>query len=155
MDAMAPKTDKAFHNEMTIHRVGRTYPNNLRDFPARAPHLLPTPRAKGQEDYHARASRKGHMVAMSYLESNVQYWAMTALMPTPTANDAKNSTLPPSQIDRCDSIAKRILLTDPQAGRNFRINPLFVCEMMGFPYLWTESPFLAGPTPPSKPTAMP
>ena len=35
--------------------------------------LLPTPTASGQEGYETRANRKGHEVAMSYLESNIQY----------------------------------------------------------------------------------
>jgi hypothetical protein len=35
--------------------------------------LLPTPRVKGQEGYKTRAKRKGHEVAMSYLESNLEY----------------------------------------------------------------------------------
>lgn len=49
--------------------------------------LLPTPRVGGQECYETRAARKGHIVAMSYLESAVQYHAMNGLLPTPTVMD--------------------------------------------------------------------
>jgi len=51
-----PKTGK--HIQVTLNRAVK---------------LWPTPRAKGQEGYDTRADRKGHDIAMSYLESNVEY----------------------------------------------------------------------------------
>lgn len=76
------------------------------------------------------------------------------LLPTPTANDAKNSTFPPSQLKRHGGMAK--LFTTPtsgdavgSSGGNMRaslrndaggqLNPTWVEAMMGFPYGWTES----------------
>ena len=72
--------------------------------------------------------------------------AMNGLLPTPTVNDMKNASLPPSQIDRNDSIVKRVLQDNPQAGKTSQLNPQFVAEMMGFPVDWTELPFLSGET---------
>jgi hypothetical protein len=48
-----------------------------------------TPRVKGQEGYKSRAQRKGHDIAMSYLESQVEY--VTENWPTPTKRDWKGS----------------------------------------------------------------
>jgi hypothetical protein len=60
-------------------------------------------------------------------------------LPTPTVNDSKNSTLPPSQIDR-DGLAGA-MLRDPsiQTGKATYLNPSFVEEMMGYPVGWTVS----------------
>lgn len=58
------------------------------------------------------------------------------LVPTPTAQDSKNSTLPQSQMDR-DTIPGFLLRT----GSTGRLSPLFVAEMMGFPTWWTLKPF--------------
>jgi len=49
----------------------------------------PTPRVSGQEGYDTRAARKGHDMAMSYLESAVEYHENQANWPTPTASDHK------------------------------------------------------------------
>jgi hypothetical protein len=61
------------------------------------------------------------------------------LLPTPTVNDSKNSTLPPSQIDR-NGLAGA-MLRDPSipTGEATYLNPSFVEEMMGFPVGWTVS----------------
>jgi hypothetical protein len=61
---------------------------------------------------------------------------MLGLLPTPTVNDAKNSTLPPSQIER-NGIAGWILETHdvPVGGK---LNPNFVEFLMGFPQDWTK-----------------
>jgi len=77
------------------------------------------------------------------------------LLPTPTVNDMKNATLPPSQSNRNDSIVKRILSEDSEIGTTSQLNPRFVLEMMGFPPNWTELPFRSGETSQSKPQATP
>ena len=81
--------------------------------------------------------------------------ANRGLLPTPTVNDMNNASLPPSQIYRKDSIVKRVLQHNPEAGKTSQLNPRFVAEMMGFPVNWTELPFLSGETKASKPTATP
>lgn len=55
------------------------------------------------------------------------------LMATPTAQDAKNSTLPASQLNR-DSVPGNLL----QQGQTGQLNPLFVEWLMGFPEGWTD-----------------
>lgn len=82
--------------------------------------MLPTPRASGHEKYDSLAKRKGHKVAMTCLDSVVDY-----------------------------------VLKADKDGKAFRLSPLFVEEMMGFPLMWTTSPYLQtnGETSQSKPTA--
>jgi hypothetical protein len=100
------------------------------------------------------------------------------MLPTPMAQDGKNSTLPKSQINRtsivgmlCTPTAQASRgntsdkrgkgnLTDQIAemelmpGQTSQLNPRFVMEMMGFPPDWTELPFLSGETNQSKPEGM-
>ena len=62
---------------------------------------------------------------------------MGRMLPTPTANDSKNSTLPPSQAER-DGLAGAMLRDDSiPTGEPMYLNPSFVEEMMGFPVGWT------------------
>ena len=51
---------------------------------------------------------------------------INSLLPTPTCNDSQNSSLPPSQGNRADSIVKRIVSENPQAGETQQLNPAFV-----------------------------
>jgi hypothetical protein len=76
--------------------------------------------------------------------------ANRGMLPTPAAQDSKNSTLPKSQITR-DTIPGKLL----RDGQTSQLNPRFVAEMMGFPPDWTELPFLSGETNQSKPTETP
>ncbi len=127
--------------------------------------LLPTARVGGQEGYDTRLKRQGHKKAMSHLEANIDYQIRNGLLKTPTkmdgevtsglwntptSNDAKNATLPISQMDRT-SVVGDILRT----GQTGQLSPHFVLEMMGFPPDWTELPFLNGETNQSKPEGMP
>ena len=61
----------------------------------------------------------------------------TAMMPTPTVNDATNSTCPPSQVNRHDSLVASALKT----GQTGQLNPDFVREMMGCPKGWHDDLF--------------
>jgi len=54
------------------------------------------------------------------------------MFPTPTANDAKNSTLPPSQRGRDSLVASVMETTSGQ------LNPTWVEWLMGFPIGWTD-----------------
>jgi hypothetical protein len=59
------------------------------------------------------------------------------LLPTPTTNDSKNASLPPSQAER-DGLAGAMLRNDSiPTGAATYLNPSFVEEMMGFPVGWT------------------
>ena len=100
--------------------------------------LLPTPMST---DIH-HAERVEELKQGWTLELNDM--AVGGLLPTPAAQDGKNSTLPPSQSDRDTlpvMIGQHCQQTD---GATSQLNPLFVQEMMGFPYLWTELPFQSG-----------
>jgi hypothetical protein len=64
---------------------------------------------------------------------------MARMLPTPTVNDSKNSSLPPSQADR-DGLAGAMLRDNSiPTGVATYLNPCFVEEMMGFPLGWTVS----------------
>ena len=64
------------------------------------------------------------------------------VLPTPTVNESHNNPGFPSQWERHDSLnveaAKMEGYTVETIGKNFRLNPRFVEEMMGFPIGWTE-----------------
>lgn len=129
------------------------------------------------------ASRGGQKVTGLYKrkKSGLTYMsllndlAVSGLLPTPTANDAVNSSIPPSQIDRGSLVGTlmRGMLPTPKAndfrsgmanrvgtvhtqqlndtiayrtGKTSRLNPLFVEEMMGFPTCWILLPFLQNPS---------
>jgi hypothetical protein len=58
-------------------------------------------------------------------------------LPTPTTNDSKNASLPPSQAER-DGLAGHMLRDNSiPTGAATYLNPSFVEEMMGFPVGWT------------------
>lgn len=102
--------------------------------------LLPTVQTQG-----LKQCEKGKTVFMS-LE----------LLPTPTVNDATNSSLPASQVKRKSGLPRMAMQSDEyQAGTTSRLNPLYVIEMMGFPVNWLVSPFLRGVGNPSKHAATP
>lgn len=78
------------------------------------------------------------------------------LLPTPTANDATNSSLPASQVKRKSGLPRMAMGSDGyQTGAGSRLNPLYVTEMMGFPVNWLVSPFLRGAENRSKPAETP
>ena len=64
------------------------------------------------------------------------------LLPTPTANEAKNNPTSPSQWSRNDSLnvemAKKMGYTLETIGKKARLNPLYVQWMMGFPTGWLD-----------------
>ena len=101
--------------------------------------MLPTPRVGGQESYETRAKRKGHEIAMSYLESNIDYQAKMGMLPTPSAGNEKSN----------GSLQEWGVSGNKMRGTTLgssRLSTRFVGEMMGFPKGWTESPFLSGET---------
>lgn len=119
--------------------------------------LLPTPHASdasrgGQKVTGLYKTRKSGLTYMSLLND----LAVSGLLPTPTANDAKNVTLPASQGIRKGGLSKKAMQSDEyRTGTGSRLNPLYVAEMMGFPGNWLVSPFLGGAGKPSKPAETP
>ena len=95
---------------------------------------LPTPNAsdalRGRDVARSRPDDKARELATVLRDQ---------MLPTPTTNDSKNTTLPPSQIER-DGLAGA-MLRDPSipTGGAMCLNPSFLEEMMGFPIGWTAS----------------
>ena len=84
--------------------------------------LFPTPTATNTKSVCMRGADKGKpREARSYL-------------PTPTCNDAKNSTLPPSQEKR-DGMAGYLMRNGERSGG--QLNPDWVEWLMGWPIGWT------------------
>jgi hypothetical protein len=90
-----------------------------------AAQLLPTPTTQEHKRRGPNSKQQGL--------SNTENW----MLPTPTVNDAGNSTLPPSLRGR-DSLPGHLMRSDSTpTGGPTDLNPSFVEEMMGFPPGWT------------------
>jgi hypothetical protein len=94
--------------------------------------MLPTPKAadgeRGRDRARNRSDNKSRELATTVRDR---------MLPTPTTNDSKNSSLPPSQVER-DGLAGAMLRDDSiPTGAATYLNPCFVEEMMGFPVGWT------------------
>jgi hypothetical protein len=95
--------------------------------------LLPTPltvsvsTGKAEQTYQSDLKRVGNPTWQAVLAVAERKW------PTPTAQDAKNSTLPPSQKSR-DSLPGALL----REGLTGGLNPEWVEWLMGFPAGWTD-----------------
>jgi hypothetical protein len=81
--------------------------------------MFPTPLSSNTKAHHMRS---GGRPARSY-------W------PTPTVNDSKNSTLPPSQVAH-DNIPGALLRDGEKTGG--QLNPTWVEWLMGWPLGWTD-----------------
>ena len=119
-----------------------------------------TPRVSGQEGYETRATRKGHDIAMSYLESQAEY--ITENWATPRAVDWKGSGPTVIRKDgksRMDQLVYQaeqsqfgplaqvmpthgsVLYENDQTSPRpspKRLNPRFVEWLMGLPIGWTD-----------------
>lgn len=110
-------------------------------------YLLPTPMTQG-----LKVSDKNGKTRFIDLD----------LLPMPRASghkkyDAITKRKGHTVVKTClDSVVDYVLKADKD-GKAFQLSPLFVEEMMGFPLMWTTSPFLqkSGETSQSKPTATP
>lgn len=76
--------------------------------------------------------------------------------PTPTASCGKTGTYMPGKSRNAERMRMGALnnYVARQVGKNSRLSPQFVAEMMGFPPDWTALPFRPGADNPSKPTEM-
>ena len=93
--------------------------------------MLPTPRANSAMTVDLRTQRD-----RPELQPNLET-VIGRMLPTPTTNDAKNASLPPSQAER-DGLAGAMLRDSSiPTGAATYLNPSFVEEMMGFPVGWT------------------
>tara|TARA_Y100000114_G_scaffold139702_1_gene143953 strand:+ start:4131 stop:4772 length:642 start_codon:yes stop_codon:yes gene_type:complete len=93
--------------------------------------LLPTPTKSGAE--HRTQYNQGGRPLM--------YMIQKGLLTTPTVNESKNNPSGASQWARHNSLnveAAKLQGLNKTTGKDFRLNPLFVEEMMGFPIGWTD-----------------
>ncbi len=95
--------------------------------------LWPTPRVKGQEGYDTRTKRKGHDIAMSYLESAVEF---KRKRPTPTKSESIDVVRDvfyrgkSPRIKSKQGIEGQAKITDIVGGQ---LNPDWVSWLMGWP----------------------
>lgn len=135
-----PRTDETGFGllpTMTVQDAnGRSYHYQRGDKTKQVPSLLgtarlwPTPRATDWKDGRGKTGNRSEEAAAK------AGWTLSEkvkLLPTPTAQDAKNATLPPSQQER-DSIPGRLL----RDGHSGALNPQWVEWLMGYPSGWTD-----------------
>lgn len=126
--------------------------------------MLPTPTARDEKNPSSpdgkRISRKlkqGWTIELSDL-------AAMDMLPTPSARDYQPPYNPDYMVrkngmtrdDQLSSLPTMLGLKE-RGGLSFRLSPLFSQEMMGFPFGWSELPFLSTSGEPnlSKPTETP
>jgi hypothetical protein len=96
---------------------------------AGAPTALPTPTTITSRQNSNSKDSSGRPLLQMAVE--------IGMLPTPTTNDSKNASLPPSQLER-DGLVGAMLRDDSiPTGAATYLNPSFVEEMMGFPVGWT------------------
>lgn len=114
--------------------------------------MLPTPTARSYKN----GSKPGDGRTQRKME---QGWSMELndlaacnMLPTPTTRDCKASMSPNGMIRKNGKSRNDALSNIPvmigehcqqKTGKTSQLNPLFVAEMMGFPLMWTVSPFLS------------
>lgn len=109
--------------------------------------LLPTVKTTDhtkQRTLNENGENRSHTTGTKY-GLHLTQMAEAGMLPTPTAYDW-NTARSPEALQKAkekhgsalqDSLRQR-------AGIGFRLSPLFVEEMMGFPKNWTASPFQSG-----------
>ena len=131
--------------------------------------LLPTPIARCWKGGSTEIRKDTGKVRTDQLDTFVQVLAKQVrnegILPTPVQHDV-GRTNPGVKKVGCGNTYGELLPDlvhrlqteqDVDAGKAFRLSPLFTEEMMGFPLMWTALPFLSesGAPKPSKPTATP
>lgn len=124
---------------LNSRKAGDLRPNSVMDAVNFYTQLLPTPRVNGQEGYETRAARKGHDIAMSYLESAIEYYGM---IPTPATRDYKGTNSQEHLEKECGHHNQ--LPNHLKMNTGLKLQPAFAFWMMGFPENWTELPFQNG-----------
>lgn len=108
----------------------------------RMPSLLPTPLASEGNKYANKYNSRSQM------GRSLSAMGGSGLLPTPRANEVTNINLnSPNLANRNhynleEEVAKHVCSLKID-GETFRLSPLFVEEMMGFPLGWTALPFLS------------
>jgi hypothetical protein len=160
---------ETFKKRMEKYPNGTTMPNLATQIANMG--MLPTPKVGGKEGYETRAKRQGHDKAISHLEAFVEYHMLPTptaydnpakntgkrnqdglqkrakhqMLPTPAASNYRGASSTEALENRGRLKPKADNLADQfaQSGQSSQLNPLFVEEMMGFPFGYTLSPFLS------------
>lgn len=120
----------------TLRKINRNGTNGSVGL-ARMVQLLPTPNASEAEKYTTKYNPNSQM------GKGLTAMAMNNMLPTPTAS-CHNAVTTANRKDGTSRESQLNHLIARQVGHTSQLNPLFVQEMMGFPYLWTELPFQNG-----------
>ena len=121
--------------------------------------LLPTPMASGDICHPERIRRLksaggqtmgSRKCGKSRPNGIMDYLMFQGILLMPTMLDKENPTL--TSRKRGNEPIMEQSAKSSKCGRSSQLNPLFVQEMMGFPYLWTELPFQSGEQKQSTPT---
>ena len=107
--------------------------------------LLPTPRASSAMS--ASIDNAADVKRFPNLETVVA----RLLLPTPAARDHKQDIVDGKlaaraekhQVGMGETIAQMVVSQGLEGGQTSRLSPLFTEEMMGFPLMWTASPYLS------------
>lgn len=159
MDYLPQRSPAALLKQATTARKGRTRPANLREqVDPETMRLWPTPTTPngGRSVAHVEDWRSDRTGYHNGKKVQVDLAAAVKMYNTPSANDAKNSTLPDSQAGRDSLVADvmRMLPTprgnagtgpcchgdggkDLQTVAGGTLNPRWVEWLMGFPIGWT------------------
>lgn len=117
--ATPASTDGQRGGTITPHMTGQSLPQMVN-----TPEKWPTPTVHGNYNRVGASPTSGNGLA-----------TLVSLFPTPTCNDAKNSTLPPSQAQR-DGMAGYLMRNgEPSGGQ---LNPDWVEWLMGWPIGWSR-----------------
>ena len=114
-----------------------TRPNGLMDY-MDFHGMLPTPNASEGEKYTKKYNPNSQM------GKSLTAMAMNDLLPTPRANKVTDINLNNKRLSEKrkanleKNIAKVVTNCQPTDGATFQLNPLFVCDMMGFPITWLD-----------------
>lgn len=121
----------------TLRKVNRNGTNESVGL-ARMVQLLPTPNAAEGEKYTTRYNPDSQM------GKGLTAMAVNDLLPTPRANKVTDINLNNKRLSERrkanleESIAKVVTNCQPTDGATSQLNPLFVCDMMGFPITWLD-----------------
>ena len=139
---------------------GEQRPNGLIDF-MQFYDMLPTPTCNDaiNQSLPPSQAKRNDSIVKRILTGDIP----SAMLPTPRANKVNGCDLNNPKIAERnhanleEEVAKMVISQDVDAGKGFRLSPLFTEEMMGFPLMWTTLPFLSanGAPNPSKPTETP
>lgn len=150
---LAPYSENFPKRGIVIHGIAYRRRKSARTTSGKDSGLWPTPRAKESGEYqysqgdHSKpvltllgkvranpARTAGTNSTMNYLGSMAVQTVKRNMCPTPTVDDADNSTLPRSQIKR-DSVVGAVMREGSVNGG--QLNPNWVEWLMGYPIGWT------------------